>query len=171
MVPKRKGYPKSPSYRKGDRVIFFWCGAEAQQSPPSAAFQSMVTTVHQQLTPNMYTFIFDASTHEDEEDQNQAPNAEKKARKAKKEGKQIGLLVKAIEEWEFNLIKLTRSCKHPAFCYVHLSNCCFISSFIEVFNHLISHTLIHSSCHSAVRSITHFQHYLPGISVTKLVND
>ncbi len=72
----------------------------------------MVTTVHQQLTPNVYTFIFDASTHEDEEDQNQAPNAEKKARKAKKEGKQIGLLVKAIEEWEFNLIKLTRSCKN-----------------------------------------------------------
>ncbi|KAA6422807.1 MAG: hypothetical protein FRX49_07342 [Trebouxia sp. A1-2] len=83
---------------------------KAQQSPPSAAFQSMVTTVHQQLTPSVYTFIFDASTHEDEEDQNQAPNAEKKARKAKKEGKQIGLLVKAIEEWEFNLIKLTRSC-------------------------------------------------------------
>lgn len=72
----------------------------------------MVTTVHQQLTPNVYTFIFDASTHEDEEDQNQAPNAEKKARKAKKEGKQIGLLVKAIEEWEFNLIKLTRSCEN-----------------------------------------------------------
>lgn len=89
------------------------CGAEAEQSPPSAVFQSMVTTVHQQLTPNVYTFIFDASTHEDEEDQNQAPNAEKKARKAKKEGKQIGLLVKAIEEWEFNLIKLTRSCKNP----------------------------------------------------------
>ena len=72
----------------------------------------MVTTVHQQLTPNVYTFIFDASTHEDEEDQNQAPNAEKKAKKAKKEGKQIGLLVKAIEEWEFNLIKLTRSCEN-----------------------------------------------------------
>ncbi|DBA84856.1 TPA: hypothetical protein ACH3X1_005879 [Trebouxia sp. C0004] len=83
---------------------------KAQQAPPSPAFQSMVTTIHQQLTPSVYTFIFDASTHEDEEDQNQAPNAEKKARKAKKEGKQIGLLVKAIEEWEFNLIKLTRSC-------------------------------------------------------------
>ncbi len=92
-------------------LFSFLSVAEAQQSPPSAAFQSMVTTVHQQLTPNVYTFIFDASTHEDEEDQNEAPNPEKKARKAKKEGKQIGLLVKAIEEWEFNLIKLTRSCK------------------------------------------------------------
>ena len=70
----------------------------------------MVNAVHQQLTPSVYTFIFDSSNH-DEEDQNQAPNAEKQARKAKKEGKQIGLLVKAIEEWEFNLIKLTRNCK------------------------------------------------------------
>ena len=70
----------------------------------------MVSTVHQSLTPNVYHFIFDASNLEDG-DQNQAPNAEKKARKAKKEGKQIGLLVKAIEEWEFNLIKLTRNCK------------------------------------------------------------
>ena len=71
----------------------------------------MVNTVHQQLTPNVYTFIFDASNHDDEEDQNRQPNAEKKARKAKKEGRQIGLLVKGIEEWEFNLIKLTRNCE------------------------------------------------------------
>ena len=90
--------------------------AEAQQAAPSAAFQNMVTMVHQQLTPGVYTFIFDASTHEDEEDQNQAPNAEKKAKKARKEGKQIGLLVKAIEEWEFNLIKLTRNCKTLTCC-------------------------------------------------------
>lgn len=78
--------------------------------PPSAAFQELVNIVHQQLTPNVYTFIFDASNVEDG-DQNRAPNAEQQVRRAKKEGKQIGLLVKAIEEWEFNLIKLTRSCK------------------------------------------------------------
>lgn len=78
--------------------------------PPTAEFQEMVNTVHQQLTPNVYHFIFDASNVEDG-DQNQAPNAEQQVRRAKKEGKQVGLLVKAIEEWEFNLIKLTRSCK------------------------------------------------------------
>lgn len=84
--------------------------AEAQQLPPSAAFQEMVNIVHQQLTPNVYHFIFDASNVEDG-DQNRAPNAEQQVRRAKKEGKQVGLLVKAIEEWEFNLIKLTRNCK------------------------------------------------------------
>ena len=70
----------------------------------------MVNAVHQQLTPNVYHFIFDASSVEDA-DQNRAPNAEQKVRRAKKEGKQMGLLVKAIEEWEINLIKLTRSCE------------------------------------------------------------
>lgn len=75
----------------------------------------MVNTVHQQLTPNVYIFIFDASNVEGG-DQNQAPNAEQKVRRAKKEGKQVGLLVKAIEEWEFNLIKLTRSCKSSSSC-------------------------------------------------------
>ena len=49
----------------------------------------------------------------DADAQNKPPNAEKKAKKAKKDGKQIGLLVKAIEEWEFNLIKLTRNCTVP----------------------------------------------------------
>lgn len=87
----------------------------------------MVTTVHQQLTPGVYTFIFDASTHEDEEDQNQAPNAGKKAKKARKEGKQIGLLVKAIEEWEFNLIKLTRNCKTLGLC-CSCHCCCYADS-------------------------------------------
>ena len=81
----------------------------------------MVNSVHQNLTPNVYNFIFDAS-NVDEEDQNQAPNAEKKARKAKKEGKQIGLLVKAIEEWELNLIKLTRSCEMHASLLAFLCN-------------------------------------------------
>ena len=78
--------------------------------PPSAAFQEMVTVVHQELTPNVYLFIFDAS-NVDDGNQNRAPNAEQQVRRAKKEGKQVGLLVKAIEEWELNLIKLTRSCK------------------------------------------------------------
>ena len=89
--------------------------AEAQQAPPSAAFQDLVTTVHQHLTSTVYLFISDASSIDHDGDQNRAPNAEKKAKKAKKEGKQIGLLVKAIEEWEFNLIKLTRNCK-PRSC-------------------------------------------------------
>ena len=79
-------------------------------------FQDMVNTVHQQLTPNVYHFIFDASNVEDA-DQNRAPNAEQKVRRAKKEGKQMGLLVKAIEEWEINLIKLTRSCESCSYMY------------------------------------------------------
>ena len=78
----------------------------------STAFQDMVTLVHQQLTHNVYTFIFDATNHHEEEDQNRPPNAaEKKARKTKKEGKQVSLVVKAIEEWEIGLIKLSRSCQ------------------------------------------------------------
>lgn len=81
----------------------------------------MVNAVHLQLTPNVYHFIFDASNVEDG-DQNRAPNAEQKVRRAKKEGKQIGLLVKAIEEWEINLIKLTLSCES---CRLHLQcRCC-----------------------------------------------
>ena len=84
--------------------------------PPSAAFQDMVNTVHQLLTPDVYHFIFEASNVEDG-DQNRAPNAEQKVRRAKKEGKQMGLLVKAIEEWEINLIKLTRSCESCSYNY------------------------------------------------------
>ena len=92
----------------------------------------MVTTVHQHLTPNVYTFIFDTSRQE-EEDQNQAPNAEKKARKAKKDGKQIGLVVRAIEEWEINLIKLTRNCKLTALVPLYcLHNCYYCSVYYTV---------------------------------------
>lgn len=76
----------------------------------------MVSAVHQQLTPDVYHFIFDASNVEDG-DQNKVPNAEQKVRRAKKEGKQMGLLVKAIEEWEINLIKLTRSCESCSYMY------------------------------------------------------
>ena len=72
----------------------------------------MVSMVHQQLTPHVYSFTLDASNLDADDDaQNKPPNAEKKAKKAKREGKQIGLLVKAIEEWELNLIKLTRNCR------------------------------------------------------------
>ena len=88
--------------------------AESQQAPPSTAFQELVSTVHQQLTPNVYSYTMEVSNI-DADAQNKPPNAEKKAKKAKKDGKQIGLLVKAIEEWEFNLIKLTRNCK-TLFC-------------------------------------------------------
>lgn len=69
-----------------------------------------MNTVHQKLTPKVYTFTSNVSSP-DADAQNKPPNPEKKAKKAMKEGKQIGLLIKAIEEWEFNLIKLTRSCK------------------------------------------------------------
>ena len=97
--------------------------AGSQQAPPSAAFQDMVTLVHQQLTHNVYTFIFDATNQDEEEDQNRPPNAEKKARKTKKEGKQVSLVVKAVEEWEISLIKLSRSCKSLwtgcCSCYLH----------------------------------------------------
>lgn len=105
-----------PAFSSSSPSYLLLIPAEAQQAHPSAAFQEMVNIVHQQLTPNVYHFIFDASNVEDN-DQNQAPNAEQKVRRAKKEGKQIGLLVKAIEEWEFNLIKLTRSCKSCIFGY------------------------------------------------------
>ena len=69
-----------------------------------------MNNVHQKLTPKVYTYTSNVSSPDDDA-QNKPPNPEKKAKKAKKEGKQIGLLIKAIEEWEFNLIKLTRSCK------------------------------------------------------------
>lgn len=90
-----------------------------------------MSIVHQQLTPDVYSYTVDIS-NTDADAQNKPPNAEKKAKKAKKEGKQIGLLVKAIEEWELNLIKLTRSCEFMlllscAEAWVHvLSQCTHI---------------------------------------------
>ncbi|KAL3136619.1 hypothetical protein ABBQ38_005859 [Trebouxia sp. C0009 RCD-2024] len=97
-------------------TIHYKAPQRAQQVLPCAAFQDMVSAVHQQLTPDVYHFIFDASNVEDG-DQNKVPNAEQKVRRAKKEGKQMGLLVKAIEEWEINLIKLTRSCESCSYMY------------------------------------------------------